>query len=330
MVDNQSRIPVTIVTGYLGSGKTTFLNHILNHTEEKVALIVNEFGDIGIDDQLIEHTNEEIIEINSGCICCNVRKDLIDTLSMLAFSREEKVVEFERVVIETTGLADPAPVVQTFLMDKEIMEDFIIDSVCTLVDAKHISKHFEHKSEALSQIAFADVILVNKVDLVTIDELDILIKRLETINPTAGTYLCENSHIELDKVLGIYSFDLNEKVELNPHCFNEEDSHYHDDEITSLSIQESRPLDLRKLNLWISFLVQIQGESLYRYKGVLNIKGKEHRFVFQGVHMLFAMEEKSSWGSDPRVSELVFIGKDLNKKKLEEQFRQCITEKNFS
>ncbi|MCP3028662.1 GTP-binding protein [Halobacillus sp. A5] len=325
MRENDSRIPVTIVTGYLGAGKTTFLNHLLKNTDEKVAVIVNEFGDIGIDDQLLEKTEEEIIEINSGCICCNVRKDLIDTLSMLAISKKEKVIEFDRVVIETTGLADPAPVVQTFLMDKEMIEDFVIDCVCALVDAKHISKHLEQKGEALSQIAFADVILLNKTDLVSNDDLTQLINRLEKVNPTAATYLCTNSQIELDKVLGIYSFDLNEKVEAAPGLLNN-DLHYHDDEISSLSIQESRPLDLRKLNLWISFLVQMQGESLYRYKGVLNIEGLKKRFVFQGVHMLFAGEEKSCWGTDPRVSELVFIGKDLNKKELEKQFKKCVAD----
>ncbi|WP_431801439.1 CobW family GTP-binding protein [Halobacillus andaensis] len=325
MNENEPRIPVTIVTGYLGSGKTTFINHILKHTEEKVAVIVNEYGDIGIDDQLIEQTEEEIIEINSGCICCNVRKDLIDTLSMLAISRKEKMIEFDRVVIETTGLADPAPVIQTFLMDKEMVNDFLIDSVCSLLDAKHISRHLEQRGEALSQIAFADIILINKTDLVTNVHLTNLIKRLEKINPAASMCLCEDSQVDLDKVLGIYSFDLQEKVELNPEFLNN-NHHYHDDEISSLSLQEKRPLDLRKLNLWISFLVQMQGESLYRYKGVLNIEGIDKRFVFQGVHMLFAGEEKSVWGSCSRVSELVFIGKNLNKKELEQQFRRCVSD----
>ncbi|GGF27704.1 zinc transporter [Halobacillus andaensis] len=323
MKENESRIPVTIVTGYLGAGKTTFLNHLLKNTDEKVAVIVNEFGDIGIDDQILEKTEEEIIEINSGCICCNVRKDLIDTLSMLAISRKEKMIEFDRVVIETTGLADPAPVVQTFLMDKEMIEDFVIDSVCALIDAKHISNHLDQKGEALSQIAFADMILLNKTDLVSNDHLTWLIKRLEKINPKAVTYLCENSQIELEKVLGIYSFNLQEKVEVTPDLLIN-DHHSHDDEISSLSLQEHRALDLRKLNLWVSFLVQMQGERLYRYKGVLNIEGIEKRFVFQGVHMLFAGDELGPWGSDPRMSELVFIGKNLNKQKLEEQFRRCV------
>ncbi|WP_082235431.1 CobW family GTP-binding protein [Halobacillus massiliensis] len=327
MKENEARIPVTIVTGYLGAGKTTFLNHLLKNSDEKVAVIVNEFGDIGIDDQLLEKTEEEIIEINSGCICCNVRKDLIDTLSMLAISRKERMIEFDRVVIETTGLADPAPVVQTFLMDKEMIEDFVIDSVCALIDVKHVTKHLDQKDEALSQIAFADILLLNKTDLVSNEHLIRLMKRLEKINPVAAKYLCENSLIELEKVLGIYSFDLKEKVEV-PSRFspNDDQNHYHDDEISSISLQENRPLDLRKLNLWISFLVQMQGESLYRYKGVLNVEGIDKRFVFQGVHMLFAGEEKGLWGSDPRKSELVFIGKNLNKKNLEEQFRKCVSE----
>ncbi|MEC3884867.1 GTP-binding protein [Halobacillus sp. HZG1] len=325
MTEMDTRIPVTIVTGYLGSGKTTFLNHLLKHTEEKTALIVNEFGDIGIDDQLIEQTEEEIIEINRGCICCNVRKDLIDTLSMLAISRDEKMIEFDRVIIETTGLADPAPVVQTFLMDKEVVEDYFIDAVCTLVDAKHISRHLDQQGEAINQIAFADVVLVNKVDLVTKDQLTDLRKRLERINPTASQHLCENSRISPGEVLGIYSFDLQEKLRGHPDFLNSH-HHSHDDEISSLALREVKPLNLKKLNLWLSFLVQIQGEKLYRYKGVLNIEGKERRFVFQGVHMLFAGEEAGSWGDDERVSELVFIGKNLDKKSLTEQFQQCVTE----
>ncbi|WP_035532190.1 CobW family GTP-binding protein [Halobacillus kuroshimensis] len=323
MMEIDSRIPVTIVTGYLGAGKTTFLNHILNQTEEKVALIVNEFGDIGIDAQLIEQTTEEIIEINSGCICCNVRKDIVDTLSMLAISREEKMIEFDRIIIETTGLADPAPVVQTFLMDKEMVEDYYIDAVCTLVDARHISNHLDQQGEAINQIAFADVILVNKVDLITQDQLTDLRNRLESINPTASQKICENSRIPLSDVLDIRSFDLQEKIKINPDFLNNH-HHHHDDEISSLSLREERPLDMKKLNLWLSFLVQVQGERLYRYKGVLNIDGVDHRFVFQGVHMLFAGEEAALWGDDDRVSELVFIGRNLDKKILTEQFEQCI------
>ncbi|UOQ44300.1 GTP-binding protein [Halobacillus salinarum] len=325
MNEIESRIPVTIVTGYLGSGKTTFLNHILKNTEEKAAVIVNEFGDIGIDDQLIEQTNEEIIEINSGCICCNVRKDLIDTLSMLSFSKKESMVEYDRVIIETTGLADPAPVVQTFLMDKDMIEDYVIDSVCTLVDAQHISRHLDHQGEALSQIAFADTVLVNKIDLVDHDQLEHLTKRLERINPTASLYLCRNSQISLDKVLDTYSFDLQEKISINPDFLNE-DHHHHEDEVSSLSIREDKPLSLKKLNLWFSFLVQIEGERLYRYKGVLNIEGEEKRYVFQGVHMLFAGEAGSDWGKSSRQSELVFIGKNLDKDRLTEQFRKCVAE----
>ncbi|WP_121639088.1 GTP-binding protein [Virgibacillus sp. Bac330] len=317
----ETRTPVTIVTGYLGSGKTTFLNHLLEQTKEKVAVIVNEFGDIGIDYQLIERTKEEIIEINSGCICCNVRKDLIDGLVMLSFSREQNMIEFDRIVIETTGLADPAPIVQTFLMDESMVEEYVIDSVCTFVDAKHISYHLDQKDEALIQIAFADVIVVNKTDIVTKEDLEKLITRLDGINPAASTHLSVNSQVDLYKVVNIFSYNLHEKFTLSTYS---SDRGHHDEKVTSFSIQELRPLDLRKLNMWFSYLVQLQGENLYRYKGILNIDGLDRRFIFQGVHMIFAGEVKNNWGNEQRKSELVFIGKNLDKEKLTMQFRACI------
>ncbi|MFS0749779.1 CobW family GTP-binding protein [Oceanobacillus sp. 1P07AA] len=322
-MEKNARTPVTIVTGYLGAGKTSFLNHLLHQTNEKIAIIVNEYGDIGIDDQLIEKTKEEIIEINQGCICCNVRKDLIDTLSMLLFTREQEMIEFDRVVIETTGLADPAPIVQTFLMDPKMMEAFDIDSVCTIVDSKHISMHLDQKDESLSQVAFADNILLNKMDLISSDQLEMLKERITKINPFATIYETTNSNIDINKVTNLYSFDLKDKLQMRPTFLHE--THHHHDNVTSLSLIETKPLDLGKLNLWFSYLVQILGESLYRYKGILYINGKKKKYIFQGVHMLFAAEEQTEWGDASPRSEMVFIGKDLNKQKLKEQFQKCIS-----
>ncbi|TVP81553.1 MAG: GTP-binding protein [Alkalicoccus sp.] len=321
MREAERRIPVTIVTGFLGAGKTTFLRRLLQESEEKAAVIVNEFGEIGIDGQLIERTEEKIVEINSGCICCNVRKDLIDALSMLSYSREENMVDFDRVIIETTGIADPAPVIQTFLMEETLAEDYTIDAVCTIVDARHIPRHLDEQEEAVSQIAFADVVLVNKTDLVTKKQLAALRDRLERINTTAQWHECEQSRIPLDSVQNIHTFRLSEKMEAVlqlPHV-----SSPHDDSVFSISLREERPLNLKKLNLWLSFLVQIQGESLYRYKGVFNVEGEEKRLVFQGVHMLLNAGEGKEWGSSERSSEMVFIGKNLNRESLQEQLEQC-------
>ncbi|BAC15389.1 hypothetical conserved protein [Oceanobacillus iheyensis HTE831] len=322
-MENDARTPVTIVTGYLGAGKTSFLNHILHQTSEKLAIIVNEYGDIGIDDQLIEKTKEEIIEINKGCICCNVRKDLIDTLSMLLFTREQGMIEFDRVLIETTGLADPAPIVQTFLMDPKMIESYDIDSVCTIVDSKHISMHLDQKDESLSQIAFSDNILLNKIDLISSEQLEKLKERITKINPFANIYETTKSNIDINKVFNLYSFDLKDKLRISPTFLH--DTHHHHDNVTSLSLIETKPLDLEKLNLWFSYLVQILGESLYRYKGILYINGKRRKYIFQGVHMLFAAEEQAEWGDMSPRSEIVFIGKDLNKQKLKEQFHKCIS-----
>lgn len=322
MREAERKIPVTIVTGFLGAGKTTFLRHFLQESEEKAAVIVNEFGDIGIDGQLIERSEEKIVEINSGCICCNVRKDLIDTLSMLAYSREADMVDFDRVIIETTGIADPAPVIQTFLMEESsAADDYFIDAVCTIVDAEHIPRHLDERREAVSQIAFADVVLVNKVDLVEKEQLSDLRKRLEKINVTAQWYECEQSRIPPASVLNIHTFRLHEKIEAVPHLLHS--SSPHGDNVSSVSLREERPLDLKKLNLWLSFLVQVQGESLYRYKGVFNIDGEENRLVFQGVHMLLNAGEGRKWESRERASEIVFIGKNLNKENLQEQLAQC-------
>ncbi|MFC0522939.1 CobW family GTP-binding protein [Pontibacillus salicampi] len=321
------RVPVTIVTGFLGAGKTTLINEIGKQTNEKIAYIINEFGDIGIDGQLVERTEEEIIEVNNGCICCNVRGDLIKTLSTLLFSKKEGLIEFDRVVIETTGLADPAPVVQTFLMYPEMMEAFEVDSVCTIVDVQNISYHLDQKDESIYQIAFADVLIFNKTDLSSEQELNNLTNRINAINPTAKRIFTNHSRININEILGVYAFDLQEKLAIDPNLMKQIHRPHHNDDVVSVALEGQQPLDMKKVNLWFSYLVELKGESLYRYKGILNIQGETNRLIFQGVHMLLASDRGREWSKDEtKKSELIFIGTGLDKDTLQEQFESCIAE----
>jgi G3E family GTPase len=321
-----NKIPVTILTGYLGAGKTTLLNRILTEKHhQKIAVIVNEYGEVGIDNQLVVDTDEEILEMNNGCICCTVRGDLIRILRTLVFSMEQGKVKFDRVLIETTGLADPAPVAQTFFMDELLSEKFEVDSIITVVDSKHVSKHLDGQDEAQEQIAFADVIILNKTDLVSNDDLQSLEIRLTNINPAAKRLHAQNCNINLRDILGINTFDVNRKLEIDPHFLEDHHHHDHDDKVSSIAFREDKPLDLEKVDQWMSYLVQKKGEDLLRYKGILHIKGMEKRVVFQGLHMLFSGYPDRKWKeNETRLSELVFIGKDLNKEELEQQFKNCI------
>ncbi|MBD8006291.1 CobW family GTP-binding protein [Bacillus norwichensis] len=322
-----SKIPVTILTGYLGAGKTTLLNRIVTERhQQKMAIIMNEFGEVGIDNQLVVNSEEEMIEMNNGCICCKVRGDLIKILRSLVFSIEQGKVRFDRVLIETTGLADPAPVAQTFFMDRELSEKFEVDSIVTVVDCRHVSRHLDDKDEAQEQIAFADVVVMNKLDLLKRDELLPLEKRVSGINPTAKILYAENCKLDLNEVLGIKSFELNHKLDLHPHLLEEyHHHHHHDDKISSVSFVEERPLDRSKLNRWMSYLIQEKGEDLLRYKGILYVDGVEERVVFQGLHMLFAGKPDRKWREEEvKRSQLVFIGKNLDKKELKRQFRACL------
>ncbi|MDQ0273579.1 CobW family GTP-binding protein [Cytobacillus purgationiresistens] len=314
-------IPVTILTGFLGAGKTTVLNNLLRDmSNEKVAVIINEFGDTSIDGQLVIPTREEIIEINSGCICCNVRGDLIYLLDNLMKQGEE----IDRVVIETTGMANPAPVIQTFLMDEKTADFFEIDSVITLVDAKHIRQHLEEE-EPKQQIAFADVLLINKMDLITKDEKINLEKQLIRMNPQAQRYFTSFGDVETKDLIGKGSFLLDNVLKIDPSLLTESHHHHHNDEVTSFVLQENRSLDMDKVNKWFAYLVRIKGESLYRYKGVLYIKHMNRKVVFQGVHMLFAGTKGDVWKKrEPRKSEVVFIGKNLDHQELEEGFKNCL------
>lgn len=314
-------IPVTILTGFLGAGKTTLLNKLLQDmSDQKVAVIINEFGDTSIDGQLVIPTREEIIEINSGCICCNVRADLIDLLANL-IKQEGKV---DRIVIETTGMANPGPVIQTFLMDEQMADAFEIDSVITMIDAKHIGQHLQEE-EPEQQIAFADVLLVNKVDLITKEERNELDKQLIQMNSNAKRFYTTYGQIDTKELIGKKSFDLNGVLNIDPNLLTETHHHHHNHQVTSFVFQDDRPLDLDKVNKWFTHLVQVKGENLYRYKGVLYIKHLKKKIVFQGVHMLFAGTKGDIWLKDEkRQSEVVFIGKYLDHKELEEGFQYCL------
>jgi G3E family GTPase len=313
-------VPVTLLTGYLGSGKTTLLNRILTEQHgQKIAVIVNEFGEVGIDHQLIIDADEEIFEMNNGCICCTVRGDLIRIIGNLMQRRDK----FDRLVIETTGLADPAPVIQTFFVDDDVQAQTHLDAVVTMVDAKHVLQHWDAE-EVQEQIAFADVIGLNKIDLVSVADLDILEQKIRAMNAIAKIYRTEQSALSIDRVLGLDAFNLERALAIDPDFLGEE-AHVHDETVGSIAILQDGALDGEKLNDWLSELVRTQGENIFRMKGILHLAGRDHRFVFQGVHMIFDGRQDRLWHTgESRMNQLVFIGRGLDQIALQAGFDRCL------
>jgi G3E family GTPase len=315
------KIPVTVLTGYLGAGKTTLLNRILTEPHgKKYAVIVNEFGEIGIDNDLVVNADEEVFEMNNGCICCTVRGDLIRILDGLMKRRGK----FDAVIVETTGLADPAPVAQTFFMDQDVADAARLDAVVTVADAKWLSDRLKDAPEAKNQIAFADVIVLNKIDLVSPAELDAVEARIRAINPYARVHRTQNAAVPLDEVLDRNAFDLDRIMEIEPDFLEEGHHHHHDDEVQSISMRASE-VDPEKFMPWISDLTQVEGPNILRCKGIVAFPNEPKRFVFQGVHMILDGDLQQDWKADEkRESRVVFIGRDLNEKAIREGFLACV------
>ena len=350
-----SLIPVTILTGFLGSGKTTLLKRILTEAHgQKIAVIENEFGEENIDNEiLVNDTEETIIQMNNGCICCSIREDLRETLQLLAAKRRKGELDFERVVIETTGLADPGPVAQTFFMDEEIAEQYLLDSILTLVDAKHASTQLNDRQEARRQVGFADQIFISKTDLVTKGEVDALMHRLKHMNPRAPQKAVHFGNVAIKDVFDLRGFNLNAKLDIDPdflkedahaghdhaahdhehgeHCDHPSHAaesghhHVHDDDVKSFVFRSDKPFSPAKLEDFLGAVVNIYGPRMLRYKGVLSMEGTERKVIFQGVHQLMGSDLGPAWADgEKKTSKMVFIGIDLPKDIFMQGLEQCL------
>jgi len=341
------KVPVTVLTGYLGAGKTTLLNRILSEPHgRKYAVIVNEFGEIGIDNELVVGADEEVFEMNNGCICCAVRGDLVRIIDGLMRRRGK----FDAIIVETTGLADPAPVAQTFFVDETVGRKTRLDAVVTVADAKWLQERLKDAPEAKNQIAFADVIIINKTDLVSADELGEVEARIRGINPYARVHKTVRCALPLPEVLGRNAFDLDRILDLEPEFLQTDDhhheddhhhhhgddghghhhhqgglKHYHDEEMQSVSLKAEQPLDPDKFFPWVQTLVQEEGQNILRCKGILSFKDDPERFVFQGVHMILDGDHQRAWRSDEeRSSRIIFIGRKLSEQSIRTGFEGCL------
>lgn len=315
-----AKVPVTLITGYLGAGKTTLLNRILTERHgKKYAVIVNEFGEEGIDNELVVDADEEIFEMNNGCICCTVRGDLIRIISTLM----KRAEEFDGMIIETTGLADPAPVVQTFFVDEDVQSKVALDAVVTVVDAKHFLSAVDEEHELAEQVAFADIILLNKTDLVDADTLSHVKSKITALNKFAQVIETVKSGAPLEDVMERHAFDLTRILEIEPGLLDEEDDHEHDEDIISVSLTTDRPIEPEKFSEWIRGFIMERGVDVLRTKGILNLDGQANRYVFQGVHMVMDSAWGAPWDETSRSSRLVFIGRNLDATELNEAFQAC-------
>ncbi len=317
-------IPVTILTGFLGAGKTTLLNRILTeHHGRRIAVIENEFGETGIDNELLVQADEQIVEMNNGCICCTVRGDLVRILGELAERRENGDIHFERVIIETTGLADPAPVAQTFFIEQDIAENYKLDAIVTVVDAVHAHLQLQEHHEAQEQVGFADRILLSKTDLAETEIVVDLEARLRAMNPRAPIKRVHFGETELHDILDIDGFNLDDILKIEPD-FLEDVSHEHDDAISSLVYRSARPFDFARLLHFMDVLIGSFGQDLLRYKGILNIAGNDNKILFQGVHMLMGDSLGKPWPvHEDRHSQLVFIGRNLPRQQILTALEAC-------
>jgi len=321
-----------VLTGFLGAGKTTLLNYVLQENHGKrIAVIENEFGEVGIDDALVLESDEEIFEMNNGCICCTVRGDLVRILATLL----RRSPDLDHIIIETTGLADPSPVAQTFFFDDELRDRLELDAIVTLVDAKHLLLHLEDAAVAgqrvdgdnqvVAQIAFADRLVVTKADLVDEAALREVVRRVREVNAVADIIQAEHGKVDLDRVLGVHAFDLDRVVDMDPAFLTTAGDHHHDSAVTSVGFDVAGELDPGRLDAWMDRLMQEWAVDIFRMKGILAIAGESRRHVFQGVHMLVDVQPASAWAAgEARRSRLVFIGRNLDRRQLEASFADCL------